>query len=128
MAFGPNGRRKARRGNASRQVNEQLEIRLLPHDGRSVPNLTNAADLNAYADQETSERRETFSPPTQVTPNVAPGMPQLNSRPGAPTAIFLDFDGDTPTAVAAYDEDGDPTTFNATEAANITECWRQMSI
>jgi len=57
-----------------------------------------------------------------------PGLPQLSSRPGAPTAIYLDFDGDSSTGTQPYDEDGDPATFNATEAANITKAWRQMSI
>jgi hypothetical protein len=61
------------------------------------------------------------------------GMPILDSRPDAPAAIFLDFDGD-PTidpygsATTPYSDDGDSTTFNTTEANNIAECWRQMSI
>jgi len=58
---------------------------------------------------------------------AANGMPQLESLPGAPTAIYLDFDGDTTTSTAAYDEDSSPTTFNATEQANIAEAWRQIT-
>ena len=61
-----------------------------------------------------------------ATAAAANGLPDLNSLPGAPTAIYLDFDGEgvnTP-----YDVDGDPTTFNATEQATITEAWRQVSV
>src|SRR5262249_52300552 len=107
---------------------ERLEMRLLLHEGADVPNLVTVGDFNAYADQETAERRESFSPGPIVLPTVASGLPQLSSLPGAPTAIFLDFDGDTTTATNAYTEDADPTTFNAAEQASITEAWRQMSI
>ncbi len=58
---------------------------------------------------------------------AANGLPDLNSLPGAPTAIYLDFDGHGST-LGAYDVDGDPTTFNATEAATITEAHRQVSV
>ena len=58
---------------------------------------------------------------------AAPGMPNLHSRPGAPAAIFLDFDGDSATGTDPYSEDADATTFNPTEAANITEAWHEMS-
>jgi regulation of enolase protein 1 (concanavalin A-like superfamily) len=57
------------------------------------------------------------------------GLPLLHSLPGAPTAIYLDFTGGTyhGQPMAPYDEDGDPTTFNPTEQAHITEAWRQVS-
>jgi len=58
---------------------------------------------------------------------LANGMPILNSRPGAAAAIFIDFDGDASTSTTPYSEDGDSTTFTATEAAHIAECWRQVS-
>jgi hypothetical protein len=62
---------------------------------------------------------------------LANGMPILNSHPGSPVAIFLDFNGDPTTAfghpVSAYDEDGDPTTFNAVEQGHIYEAWREMT-
>lgn len=57
---------------------------------------------------------------------AANGLPDLNSLPGAPTAIYLDFDGHGTNG--AYDVDGDPTTFNATEAATITEAHRQVAV
>jgi regulation of enolase protein 1 (concanavalin A-like superfamily) len=65
---------------------------------------------------------------------LADGMPILNSRPtGASGAMFLDFDGDStlnPNGVASvvYDLDGDTTTFNAAEQADIVETWRKLSI
>ena len=61
-----------------------------------------------------------------ATATAANGLPDLHSLLGAPTAIYLDFDGEG--ANAAYDVDGDPTTFNATEQATITEAWRQVSV
>src|SRR5687767_5799401 len=38
---------------------------------------------------------------------AAPGMPDLHSRPAAPVAIFMDFDGDAATGTTPYSEDGD---------------------
>ncbi len=68
-----------------------------------------------------------FSTASITFSTLANGMPILHSLASAPTAIFIDFDGDTTTGTAAYDEDGNPSTFNATEQANIAEAWRQMS-
>ena len=60
---------------------------------------------------------------------LANGMPILNSLPGAPAAIFLDFDGDaTYPGTRAYDTDGNFAVFGASEQADIAECWRQMSV
>src|SRR4029078_10198763 len=49
------------------------------------------------------------------------------SRPAAPTAVYLDFTGQSGDGTQAYSEDGDFTSFNASEAANITKAWTQMS-
>ncbi len=68
-----------------------------------------------------------FSQAAAAFTTLANGMPILNSLPSAPTAIFLDFDGDNATTTDAYDEDGDATTFNTTEQNNIAEAWRQIS-
>ncbi|MFO0808246.1 MAG: fibronectin type III domain-containing protein [Gemmataceae bacterium] len=57
---------------------------------------------------------------------AANGMPQLASRPSAPTAIYLDFDGDGTNS--AYDTNGNTAVFDATEQGVIVECWRQISI
>jgi len=56
------------------------------------------------------------------------GLPILHSRPSAPAAIFVDFDGDAGAGVQAYDRDSDPATFNTSEADTIAECWRQMAV
>ena len=61
-----------------------------------------------------------------ATATATNGLPLLHSLPGAPTAIYLDFDGEGTNA--GYDVDGVPATFNATEAATITEAWRQISV
>lgn len=69
----------------------------------------------------------TFTPSALSFSTLANGMPVLNSLSGAPTAIFLDFDGDTTTGTTAYDEDGSSTTFSVTEQNNIAEAWRHIS-
>jgi hypothetical protein len=53
------------------------------------------------------------------------GLPELHSYPAAPTAIYLDFNGNG--ANLPYDEDGDQTSFNAAEQANIAKAWQHMS-
>jgi autotransporter-associated beta strand protein len=63
---------------------------------------------------------------TTAIGSAANGLPDLHSLPGAPTAIYLDFDGHGD--LGAYDVDGDPTTFSAAEAATITEAHRQMGV
>jgi regulation of enolase protein 1 (concanavalin A-like superfamily) len=70
----------------------------------------------------------TFVPQTLSYSTLANGMPILHSLTGAPTALFLDFDGDTTTGTLAYDEDSNSTSFNTSERTNIAEAWRQMSI
>jgi len=61
------------------------------------------------------------------------GMPVLNSISTAPTAIFLDFDGDASgsnpytSIVNPYSEDADATTFNVAEQRTIYEAWREVS-
>ena len=62
-----------------------------------------------------------------ATPAVAlPGLPVLNTFPGAHAAIYLDFNGDAGGATT-YDEDGNPANFNVSEQKNITEAVRQIA-
>ena len=61
-----------------------------------------------------------------ATAAAANGLPDLHSLPGAPTAVYLDFDGNGST-LGAYDVDGNPATFNAAEAATVTETHRQTA-
>lgn len=58
------------------------------------------------------------------------GLPLLSSRPDAPAALYLDFDGQTvgSTTYQPYDTNGDPANFNAAEQAAIIECWRHISV
>src|SRR5437764_6508847 len=60
---------------------------------------------------------------------VPAGVPALHSLPGAPVALYLDFDGyaNGSTTYAAYSEDANFADFNAAEQASIIECWRQVS-
>jgi hypothetical protein len=71
-------------------------------------------------------RLSTLDGTTTATAAAANGLPDLHSLPGAPTAIYLDFDGHGST-LGAYDVDGDPATFNSAEAASITETHRQTA-
>ena len=66
---------------------------------------------------------------------------QLHSRPGSQRKIFLDFDGHTtegtqwnvnytnnaPIVSPAFDTDGDPNTFSASELAAIQTTWVRVS-
>ena len=62
-------------------------------------------------------------------------VPALNSDPGAPHTIYLDFVDAPPgtfgnesvPATPAYDVDGDPTTFSDQELANIQEIWARVA-
>jgi len=62
-------------------------------------------------------------------------LPALHSNPGAPTTIYLDFNGHvepvfgsyTNAATAVYDIDGDPTTLNDPELANIRTIWETVA-
>jgi hypothetical protein len=74
----------------------------------------------------TGSTSDLFNPITDWD-TAANGLPILNSLPGAPTAIYLDFDGDTGSKTNAYSEDTDTTTYNQTEQTHIVEAWRQIS-
>lgn len=63
---------------------------------------------------------------------------QLHSRPTATKVIYLDFDGhvtvntawnsSNPTiTTTAYDTDGNPASFSASEQANILEIWQRIA-
>jgi regulation of enolase protein 1 (concanavalin A-like superfamily) len=65
--------------------------------------------------------------PRDAPPPPPPGLPLLNSRPSAPTAIYLDFDGDAPTGILGYSDDGNPLDFTAAEAALVTQAWQDVS-
>jgi regulation of enolase protein 1 (concanavalin A-like superfamily) len=68
-----------------------------------------------------------FTPQSLAFTTLANGMPILNSLLGAPTSVYLDFDGDTTTATDPYDTDSIPTAFNVTEQKQIAEAWRHLS-
>src|SRR5438552_2978612 len=62
-------------------------------------------------------------------------VPQLASRPGAAATLYLDFNGHVQSSWGsfsnitspAYDRDGDPTTFSATELTSINEIWTRVA-
>ncbi len=89
--------------------------------------------------------------PTQVGPDTTPYTSTalypltqtflLHSRPGAAKVIYLDFTGNVTTGTSwnstyaagadittpAFDTDGSPTTFSASEQAVIQEVWKRVS-
>src|SRR5437867_2527541 len=70
-----------------------------------------------------------------LTGHPLSSVPALNSLPGAPAALYLDFDGDfesnwggIPNIVTpAYDTDGDPTSFSDYELACINQIWQYVA-
>ncbi len=56
---------------------------------------------------------------------AANGLPILSSLSSAPTAIYLDFDGNGTNL--PYSEDADTTTYNTAEQNTIIEAWRQIA-
>lgn len=90
----------------------------------SAPQVVSASAVAAATvAQPAAPADDLFNPTTWAT--AANGLPILNSLPNAPTAIYLDFDGDGSNT--PYSEDADATTYNPTEQANIVEAWRQIS-
>lgn len=71
--------------------------------------------------------------------NPLTAIPQLNSLPGAPVSIYLDFDGHTETdpswtnsgsravTTPVYDNDNDLTTFSDDELRRIEEIWYRVA-
>ncbi len=62
-------------------------------------------------------------------------IPALNSNPGAPASLYLDFNGHfqpvwssyTNIVTPVYDVDGDETTFSDAELANIQAVWEMVA-
>jgi hypothetical protein len=82
------------------------------------------------------------SPPADGVAAAGLTVPVYNSLPGATHRIYLDFNGDNtpswgdpnfstdffhPGVTPAYDSDGDPTSFSATELANIRNIWARVA-
>ncbi|NND57774.1 MAG: hypothetical protein HKN57_11050 [Xanthomonadales bacterium] len=110
-----------------------------------------AADLNSlnvdsqggilYADSLVVNSTEAADPVSGTEPGVVPQETlddafNLHSRPGAPNRVFIDFDGHAFTDTAwgsgtfdgkAYDLDGFPDTFNATERRRIVDIWHRVA-
>src|SRR6476660_3756283 len=62
-------------------------------------------------------------------------VPQLSSRPEAAATVYLDFDGHFESSwksfsnvtSPAYDRDGIPASFSATELTSINEIWTRVA-
>ena len=81
----------------------------------------------------------TFAPMSQQQIDQQMGLPMLDSLPGAPATIYLDFDGNflnswstsgqtfTNVSTPVWDMDGNKTNFNAAEQAVIKEVWARVA-
>lgn len=85
------------------------------------------------------KRRRLFFEPLEARWLLAT-VPAFSSLPGADHTIYLDFDGHVTTGTTwnsaygistinspAYDIDGDPNTFNATELSRIEAAWQWVA-
>jgi hypothetical protein len=76
----------------------------------------------------------------QLETRLCPVVPAYSSLPGANQTIYLDFDGhitqntqwnsywNTPTITSpAYDTDGNPSSFSASELADIQDAWNRIA-
>ncbi len=90
--------------------------------------------------EATPWRADVSTPPTAIAPpsptkHPLTSIPVLNSRPGAPASVYLDFNGDTttnwggyhPGVTPAMDFDGDNKTFSDAELATMREAWQRVS-
>jgi len=94
-----------------------------------------------YADSLVVNGTAAADPVSGTEPGVVPQETlddafTLHSRPGAPNRVFIDFDGHAFTDTAwgsgtfdakAYDLDGSPDTFNATERRRIVDIWHRVA-
>jgi fibronectin type 3 domain-containing protein len=117
---------------------EELERRLNPclpvNPGILSPDLAVFPSLQIDS-QETSG--DPASGPEADGLAFAPltAIPQLNSLPGAPANLYLDFNGHfeavwgsfTNITTPVFDTDGDPTTFSNSELSVITAVWRYVT-
>ena len=92
----------------------------------------------ARSDFTTPTPTENVSPiecPARPAPMLdATGLPLLESNPGAPVALYLDFNGGTygsssgPRDYGGYNRSGsNRATFDATEQADITRSWEHVT-
>lgn len=107
-----------------RPVVEQLEARVVLHGISTYPGiiLPQAADTIPTTD------------PTASADAAPLTIPVLNSLPGAPATLYLDFDGDTVASwlgyrnikIPAFSIDTDPA-FSQTEVDHISDIWRVVA-
>ncbi len=89
---------------------------------------------------DTSEVSARYLPAAAPSSVPIAEPPALHSKPGAANTLYLDFNGhiisgtlwNTLQNIASYsarpfDNDGDPTTFNAAEQAIISETWARVA-
>jgi hypothetical protein len=83
----------------------------------------------------TAEIATSVAAQSQRSQSPLSSLPRLSSNASAKATLFLDFDGHvehqwgdhTNVVTPAYDTDGNPTSFSATEVAAIREVWARVA-
>lgn len=102
------------------------ELKADPNEQAMGPFINPALGSGGFQLLDGGNTGAVYSPAAITYTTSANGLPQLNSAPLSPTAIYLDFDGDGTNL--PYDNDGDNTTFSLAEQQTIVEAWRQIAI
>ena len=122
-----------RRLNRKPSLFQSLESRLLMH-----ANPSSLVDWNDSVVTNADAVSLTLLANVQAASTNLPlsSLPLSPPIPGAPVTLYLDFVESAPamtwltysvTATPAYDQDGDPTTFNSAELTSINEIWQGVS-
>lgn len=144
-------RGEARKGHRNRRPwrLEMLESRLLLSgqglDQEPLLHLDPAITLNAQASgvaavetslaDSSSASAASSGGELAAATTASSSVPVLNSLPGAAISLYLDFDGDYESqwgsygsvATPAFDQDGNPGSFNTSELATIREIWQYVA-
>jgi len=113
-----------------------------------VPSCSHCCERTCHGDDLVSFRIPAYTGPdrveadrsSRIDPDRSLTVPAWSSRPGAPSVIYLDFDGHTdtsrwadeytesqPIVTIPFDVDGDPGSFTAQELTLIERTWRRVA-
>ena len=128
MAFNRARSRGRRRGELYQALEQREHLSTAPLDVDTTNDVGLPPVAATASDQPAAQ---TSSGPLSPLTSV----PVLNSDPGAPATLYLDFHGEpsqawggqTVPATPAYTTDTDATTFSSQELANIQEIWSRVS-
>lgn len=122
----------------TRRPSRYRQLRIEALDPRLMMSVTPAYVVDGAA--LTTRPEAAVAPfPTQQEIDQWMGLPVLNSLPGAPATLYLDFNGNfissfssdgktyTNVTTPVWDMDGNPSSFSAAEQAVIKEVWARVA-